>query len=201
MYQTAPSLVLGFHGCDSAVGEKLISGDYDFKASTNPYDWLGNGMYFWENSEQRAMEWAQGSFSRGKIKEPCVVGAVIDLGLCLNLLEHHHLTILQQTYLSMVQTMEKAGNRLPVNKPGLGTDKDNLLRHLDCAVINFLHAKRDQEKEHPFDSVRGVFFEGDDLYPNAGFKEKNHMQLAVRNPNCIKGFFRPRKQDDNYARP
>ena len=26
---------------------------------------------------------------------------------------------------------------------------------------------------------------------NAGFKEKNHIQICVRNPNCIKGFLNP----------
>ena len=40
-----------------------------------------------------------------------------------------------------------------------------------------------------FDSARGVFVEGEALYPNAGFNEKNHIQICIRNPNCIKGFF------------
>ena len=48
---------------------------------------------------------------------------------------------------------------------------------------------------------RGVFFEGDDLYPNAGFKEKNHIQIAIRNTNCIKGFFIPRELDNKYPKP
>ena len=54
--------------------------------------------------------------------------------------------------------------------------------------------------KHEFDSVRGVFFEGDDLYENAGFKEKNHIQIA-KNPNCIKGYFIPRKLDTKYPKP
>ncbi len=27
--------------------------------------------------------------------------------------------------------------------------------------------------------------------PTAGFYTKNHIQLCVRNPDCIKGYFRP----------
>jgi hypothetical protein len=50
-------------------------------------------------------------------------------------------------------------------------------------------------------SVRGVFFEGTDLYDNAGFKSNNHIQIAVRNPNCIKGYFIPRELDNNYPKP
>ena len=68
--------------------------------------------------------------------------------------------------------------------------KDRLLRRLDCAVIENLHTLN---TENPFDSVRGVFVEGDPLYEGAGFNEKNHIQICVRNPNCIKAFFIPRE--------
>ena len=59
-------------------------------------------------------------------------------------------------------------------------------------IIEIVHIIREIEEVEAFDSVRGVFFEGNDLYPNAGFKEKNHIQIAIRNPNCIKGYFLPK---------
>ena len=40
-----------------------------------------------------------------------------------------------------------------------------------------------------FDSVRGMFIEGDRLYENSGFYRKTHIQVCVRNPLCIKGVF------------
>ena len=80
-------------------------------------------------------------------------------------------------------------------------DNDFLLRHLDCAVLETVHASLEEEDEKPFDTVRGVFWEGDDLYPEAGFKEKNHVQICVRNPNCIKGFFRVRQSDRAHTIP
>lgn len=39
------------------------------------------------------------------------------------------------------------------------------------------------------------------LYPEAGFTEKNHIQICIRNPNCIKSFFLPRELDLNYFNP
>jgi len=45
----------------------------------------------------------------------------------------------------------------------------------------------------PFDTVRGVFFEGDPIYSNCGFHERTHVQIAVRNSDCIKGIFHVRK--------
>jgi len=49
--------------------------------------------------------------------------------------------------------------------------------------------------------VKGVFWEGHSLYPNAGFAEKNHIQICVCNPNCIKGYFLPRGIDMAYPNP
>lgn len=198
MYHSYPSLVIGFHGCDRETGLKLINGEYGFKASVNPYDWLGEGMYFWENSWRRAQEWAESGKTRGSVEEPFVVGAVIDLGHCFNLLDHYHLELLKVGYDNLTDLLDQAGvvDSLPNNS----SDEDKLRRHLDCAVINFIHAMRIDDGEPEFDSVRGVFTEGKELYPGAGFKEKNHIQLAVRNPNCIKGFFHSREHNPDYSR-
>jgi len=54
----ASAFVLGYHGCNRAVGEKVIAGKEHLKASDNDYDWLGSGIYFWENSARRALDWA-----------------------------------------------------------------------------------------------------------------------------------------------
>jgi hypothetical protein len=61
---------------------------------------------------------------------------------------------------------------------------------LDCAVINWLHYIRKRDDEEPFDSVKGAFIEGDPIYASANFMQKTHIQIAVRNPKCIKGVFR-----------
>lgn len=58
----------------------------------------------------------------------------------------------------------------------------------------------EKEGEVGFDSVRGVFFEGTELYPGAGFREKDHIQICIRNPNCIKGYFLPRELSSKYPK-
>jgi hypothetical protein len=42
----------------------------------------------------------------------------------------------------------------------------------------------------PFDTVKGIFQEGAPIYQEAGFREKTHIQICVRDPECIKGVFR-----------
>ncbi len=86
---------------------------------------------------------------------------------------------------------------MPDNKI-IGNTKDLLLRELDCAVIETLHQIRKNEGLPMFDSIRGVFWEGESLYPNAGFREKDHIQICIRNPNCIKGYFLPRAKDSKF---
>lgn len=81
----------------------------------------------------------------------------------------------------------ETGAEMPKNKEAYKDDHDKLLRPLDRAVIEFLHATNIPEQQ--FDSVRGMFVEGDELYDGAGFHEKTHVQIAIRNPSMIKGYF------------
>jgi hypothetical protein len=200
MYKHYPSLVFGFHACEKEIGEALLSGEGGFKASTNDYDWLGHGMYFWENSPHRAEKYGEElSSKRKKLEIPFVVGAVIHLGYCFDLLESHSLQVLQDYYFSLKKTYMKAGLEMPINKE-IGTNTDKLLRKLDCAVFEYMQSEMKKNGEKAFDSIRAAFWEGKVLYPSAGFKEKNHIQICIRNPNCIKGYFRPLKMDTRYQR-
>jgi hypothetical protein len=71
---------------------------------------------------------------------------------------------------------------------------DRLRRNLDCAVVQRVHAISEAARLPSFDTVRGVFTEGGPAYDGAGFDEKTHIQIAVRNPDCIKGIFRVPEQ-------
>jgi hypothetical protein len=150
-------------------------------------------MYFWENSVDRAENFGKELLRRKKLKEYKVVGAALNLGLCLDLLDSASLALLREMYGALEDALQHLENQ------DVGGNGDLLLRNLDCAVINALHAHREENQERPFDSVRGVFWEGEELYPGAGFKDKNHIQLCIRNPNCIKGFFWPQKENRKHS--
>ena len=59
IYQKLPQIVLGFHGCDKNTFKNVIIKGQHLKNSNNNYDWLGHGIYFWENSYVRALDWAK----------------------------------------------------------------------------------------------------------------------------------------------
>lgn len=200
MYSTMPNLVLAFHGCDISVFDSIVRQGERMHVSTNEYDWLGNGMYFWEQDLERAWKWAEDAARKanGSVKTPAVIGAVIDRGYCLNFLDNRTPKILTQQYEMFKLKMELRNKQMPVNKD-IRNDTDKLLRYLDCAVIEDLHDERAQKNMRPFDTVRGLFQEGKPLYETSGFYEKTHIQICVRNPNCIKGFFAPRAIDDKWS--
>ena len=190
MHNLSASFVLGYHGCDRESGERLLLNEA-FRPSENSYDWLGSGVYFWEANPDRAMDWAMQRAFRKKSKEgievePFVVGAVIDLGFCLDLLSSNGSYAVENTYADLNAYFASSGGQLPENTGG----EDLLHRKLDCMVINYLHESRQRSAEAPFDTVRGLFPEGGLLYPNSGFRRQTHIQICVRNLENIKGVFR-----------
>jgi hypothetical protein len=53
-----------------------------------------------------------------------------------------------------------------------------------------LSAQRSDPTVQPFSTVRALFPEGNELYEDAGFWEKTHIQICVREPEQILGVFR-----------
>lgn len=59
-YQFHPAFVLGFHGTEKATVDAVVKQQdrIHLAPSTKSYDWLGHGVYFWENDPARGLEWA-----------------------------------------------------------------------------------------------------------------------------------------------
>ena len=184
-------LLVGYHGCDRKTAERvLLHGDH-LKKSSNRWDWLGEGIYFWEHGYQRALEFAQWKQKRGEIEDPMVVGAYIHLGRCFDLTDTWATSYLAPFHQELKLDL---GESLPVNRPAGKTDFDLVLRDLDCAVLNYALRTADEELgggDKYFQTARGVFLEGDPIYEGARIFTKTHVQIAVRDPSCILGYFRP----------
>jgi hypothetical protein len=180
-------IIIGYHGCtedfarDLLLGIKVIA---EWQPSTNEWDWLGHGIYFWEHSPERALRWAHEKASPGQ-GLPAVLGAVIQLGRCFDLLNESVTAILANGYQGLVQAYADQGRPLPVNRGPEGKR-----RELDCVVLNDCLGRL-QDAGLAYDTVRGAFLEGDPVYPGAGIRRETHLQIAVRNPDCILGVFRP----------
>ena len=185
--------VFAFHGCDRRVADAVLAGKARLVASENTYDWLGSGIYFWEHGPARALEWAAQQAKRkgGKIKKPAILGVIIQLGTCFDLLDIRFTRELSAAATRLEQRLQVAGVRLPENEAAGNSDYDWLRRHRDCFVLNSVLPFAAEHFGITFQTVRGVFQEGEPAFRGAGIKMKSHIQIAVRDARAIIGYFRP----------
>ena len=168
--------VLGYHGCRPDFAEALIRGEVPVAAwapSQNDWDWLGHGIYFWEYAPERARDWMGAGG---------VVGAIIQLGNCLDFTDVTATRLLQRQYQDEAAKYRQSGHALPVNR-GLRGD-------LDCLMINQMVASLEQLGQ-PIETLRSPFLEGHPVYPGSRIRLESHVQLVVRTHRNILGVFRP----------
>jgi hypothetical protein len=123
------------------------------------------------------------------VERPAVVGALLQLGNCFDLMDTRCTADLEDAFPSFVAMCEREGWPVPING---GITPDLLLRRRDCAVINFCLENLQRRGDVLYDSVRCGFREGAPVFDGSGIFTKSHVQLAIRNESCILGSFRPR---------
>ncbi|MFT3949632.1 MAG: hypothetical protein QM763_21895 [Agriterribacter sp.] len=184
-----PFQITGFHSCDREIGLAVLNGKKELNHSNNDWDWLGGGVYFWEQNPMRALEYAEECRSGAQknkipVKTPFVLGAIIELGNCLNLMEPMSLGIIESAHNALKEVYKNSGEKLPINK---GAN-----RKLDCAVIKYVHETRRETNQQPYDTIRCPFQEGLPVYETSNFTKRLHIEICVINRDLIKGYFLPR---------
>ena len=170
----APTTVYGYHGCTVEIAKRIAEGE-SFLLSENTWDWLGNGVYFWEDAPFRALEWAQLKAEQTGVG-PAVIETKLELGHCLNLLVMEYtvdLDLVSEIIIARAKELDLLRN---TSSGG---------HFLDRAVVDALCARVSSIRQ-PFQTVRGCFPEGDPIYPSSKILKKAHVQIAVRDLSCIK---------------
>src|ERR1043165_2085768 len=154
-------IIVGYHGCTQKFAKELLLAKKpisEWRPSANEWDWLGNGISFWEHAPQRALRWAQERYRKGR-QRPAILGAYLQLGRCFDLLNEATTALLSETYQRLAQTYSERGAILPQNR-----GREGKRRELDRLVIDTsiqdLH-----NRAIPYDTVRGAFLEGEPVYP------------------------------------
>ncbi len=119
------------------------------------------------------------------------VGALIELGHCFDLLDVRFTGLLHGMFPDFKATLEAEGNVEPANDPV------NKFHRLDCAFLNWAIPIVERGSGVRFQTVRGVFIEGEPLYPSAQIFMHSHIQIALRDPAAIVGFFHPATVDSH----
>ena len=109
-----------------------------------------------------------------------MIGAVIQLGNCFDLLDTRNTALLRDAFGTY---QEQATKPFPQNR--------GPFHRLDCAVLNFAFDHYAEKLGLQYHSVRGVFQEGAATFEGSDIREKSHIQIAVRDTACILGYFKP----------
>lgn len=170
-----------------------MSGHTTLRPSENDFDWLGKGTYFWEYGPQRALQWAEEASKRkpDAIQRPAILGAIIHLGNCFDLLDTRFTEFLAGSFFEFRTAMSGEGRSLPANSLRRHGEAQPFIRRLDCAVINWAIELWEQARGNRVDTVRGMFQEGELVFPGSAIHRKSHIQIAVRRSDAVVGFFRP----------
>ncbi len=183
--------IVGYHGTRLSVALDIVNRRKNFEYKRNKNDWLGHGIYFWEYAPRQAFWWAQ-RMERLALKqkkpwgEPiAIVGSMIRLGSCLDLLEPDNIKYTKKICEKYRSTQEQLGLPIPVNAQHK--------RLLDCAIFEYLYAALEQESAgsaRAIDSARAVYVPTDEkkrVWPGSWIYDESHIQVCVRNPSCILG--------------
>lgn len=194
------SLVVAYHGCDVTTRDLLVSGKLrSLTPSTNVYDWLGPGVYFFENDRERAQQFAvtaherpEKSYTKRPIATPSVVGAILCVSRWIDMTTQAGIVAWQRGYEQLEAIAAESGGQIPKNERADVDDETILLRQLDCAVFTALHALMKSSGRPPIQAVRGAFYQGEPLLNTSSeFRTLSHVQIAVHDTACVLGWFLP----------
>jgi len=157
--------VTGFHGTSSNNVEKILS--EGFKPSGNEYDWLGDGVYFFQDAPERAWEWARKIHKGNGV----VIGANIKLEDCIDLLDIRWTGVLSEMYDAFLKKVKLMDIKMPNQTVGA--------HRLDRLVINYAVGFL-AERSMNIRCVRGAFIEGKPIFPDSAIFDRAHVQIAVR---------------------
>src|SRR3954449_1610301 len=100
--------VIAYHGTTVENATRIIA-EGRFQLSANDYDWLGDGIYFFQDAPNRAWEWARHRHGADGV----VIGSLIRRDDCLDLLDIRSNDLLVDAYTSLVEISQQAGTSLP----------------------------------------------------------------------------------------
>ena len=165
-----PLRVYGYHGTSQKSAQQII--EHGFDVSTNDYDWLGTGVYFFQDAPARAWAWAIERYP----DSPAVIKSRLSLENCLDLLDIIWFPFIGEAYDLFVRSYQQTNIPLPRQNP-----QRSKAHRLDCAFFNYIVREIIEAQGHSVSAIRAVFNEGNRIYPNSAIFDRAHVQISIRN--------------------
>jgi hypothetical protein len=187
--------ITGYHGTSRTNANRILAKLDSFKPSANDGDWLGYGVYFWEDAPVRAKIWAQHRFPLEPIE---VLSASVDLTFSLDLFDVTTHRELRRAYVDFVDFEYRSGLRttqpelrVEVGRAFTSDDRTSnpLLRkpvhnYRDRAFIDWYISVL-KARKYNVTSVRGVFLSGHAVCRDSYLFDWSHSQISVIDPGVL----------------
>jgi len=171
-----PLEILGYHGTSVARATQILRGG--FRLSQNDWDWLGEGIYFWQDAPLRALQWARtwpGARTGGG---HAVIQARLRLEDCMDLLDNDWNDLFSEASARFVRTWAQEGRQIPTNNKPYGCNR------LDRAYFDFIVGDL-RRTSVPIRSIRTAVTEGLPVQPASPICFDSHVQVAIRDHSLI----------------
>ncbi len=162
--------VRAYHAGDEHEIEKFIAGQPYMPSSYHSNNWLGNGLYFWENNPNKAEKW---QIEKGK---GAILECDIDTQNLLNLLEVSD---------SSDSFYEDAKTLSDKHQSKYSNNRSSQNFQLDCRIFNEYQRKVVGQ----FSGVRMAFYMGESVSIDGNIYTGQHIQIclwdhtAIQNPS------------------
>lgn len=179
--------VNGYHGTSRRRAENILAAG--FRPSNNGYDWLGTGVYFWQDAPNHALHWAK----QNHPTEPAVIKSRLRIdNTCLDLLDMSTIensNFWLDSYNELTEVYRRREQNLPTQNPAIPGK-----RRLDCAFFDYLIETFAQKSirytvSETIGSVRCAFVEGNPIFPGSAMYDRTHVQISIFNLDLIESSF------------
>jgi hypothetical protein len=169
--------VYGYHGTSRSSAKSIL--ENGFNLSNKGGDWLGPGVYFWQDAPQRALDWAR----KFHPEDPVVIRSSISFeeDKTMDLLDTRWFSFLGDRYQGFVNKCLESSISLPKQNPNKSK------RHeLDHAFLDYISLVLNTLEPGRISVIRAAFTEGRPIFPDSAIFDLSHVQIAVKDSNYIK---------------
>ncbi len=144
--------------------------------SQNPWDWLGDGVYFWQDAPHRARSWGEEWARKSPDDQLAVIRAKLTLEDCIDLLDTEWMDVIRDFAKAFASLHRRQATELK-NRAGGRHD-------LDAAFFNFLVESLGRQGV-AVRSIRAALAEGEPILEGSPIRLKSHVQIAIRDLTLI----------------
>jgi hypothetical protein len=171
-------LVYGYHGTSRASAESIL--DTEFSLSIRNDDWLGTGVYFWQDAPHHAYWWAK---EYKRFDDPVVLRSEIyfNPNLCMDLLDSTNNSSLVSVLKYSSEEVYSSIFRRRLQEQQRGT-QDRIgawFSEIDKHTVDFAVQSLGNIRGRPVKAVRSIFQDGERLYPGSRLYDMSHVQIVV----------------------